>query len=123
MASNKVKRSLHLAQPTRLSPNQQPAPHEFRNQDVTHPESPKLMPVKVRAYRAMAELNAGFEKVIQELQSVRGTGYLPADEVTGMHNVICRIRAQANQRLTKVLHEREAANLEHFEKPLPARQR
>jgi hypothetical protein len=63
------------------------------------------------------------KKSSRKLQSVRGTGYLPADEVAGMHNEICRIRAQVNQRLTKVLHEREAANLEHFEKPLPAHQR
>ena len=100
MASNKAKRPVLLAQPKRRSPN---------------PEPTELMPVKARVYRAIAELNGGFEKVIQDLQTLGSINFFRSDNVTAMHDLICRIRAQANRELMAVLNDRETANHGHFD--------
>ena len=100
MAENKAKCSVHLAQAER---------------PPLHPKS-ELMPVKVHVYRVIAELNSGFEKVIQELHNVRRISLFPAETVISMHNLICRLRAQANRAFLKTLHDRETANADQFER-------
>ena len=109
MASNKAKRPVLLAQlqsqHTRRSPNPQ-----------TKPEPAELMPVKAHAYRAIAELNSGFEKVVRDLQTVGEISYFRSDRVRAMYNLICRIRAQANRDFIMALHDREMANAGHFER-------
>ena len=101
MASNNAKRRLSLAQPQRRRPNPEPA---------------ELMPVKAHVYRAIAELNGGFEKVIQDLQTLGRISFLRSDRVTAMHDLICRVRAQANREFTTALHDRETANVAHFDR-------
>ena len=110
MATNKAKRSIHLAQ---LQPKPQPKPQRrsLNPQPVTG-----LMPVKIRVYRAIAELNADLEKVIQDFDRVRSIPFFPAATIRSMHNQVCRIRAQANRIFTQTLHVREAANSGHFER-------
>jgi hypothetical protein len=100
MARNKAKRPVLLAQPQRRSPNPEPA---------------ELMPVKAHVYRAIAELNGGFEKVIHDLQILGRISFFNPAGVAAMHNLICRIRAQANRQFTTVLHDREIANAAHFD--------
>ncbi len=100
MASNKAKRSIHLAQPERRSLNSQPAT--------------ELMPVKAHVYRAMAELNGGFEKVIQDLKTLQQTSFLRSEHLADMHELICGIRAEANREVLEVLNGREMANAGHF---------
>lgn len=100
MARNKAKRPVLLAQPQRRNPNPEPA---------------ELMPVKAHVYRAIAELNVGFEKVIQDLQILGRISFFDPAGVTAMHNQICRIRARANRQFTTVLHDREIANAAHFD--------
>ena len=100
MAINKAKRPVLLAQPQRRRPNPEPA---------------ELMLVKAHVYRAIAELNGGFEKVIQDLQTLGRISFFNPDNVTAMHNLICRIRAQANRQFTMILHDREMANMGHFD--------
>jgi hypothetical protein len=116
MATNKAKRSIHLAQlqpqhakaraggpkPARRSPNPQPATG--------------LMPVKVHVYRVIAELNADLEKVIQDFDRFRSISFFPAETLKSMHNALRRMRAQANCLFTRTLHARETANAEHFER-------
>jgi arginine utilization protein RocB len=108
MATSKAKRPVSLAQLQRRSLNPNPR---------TSPEPTELMPVKAHAYRAIAELNGGFEKVIQELQTLGQISYFRSDSVTAMHDLICRARAQANRDFTMALHDREMANAGHFDRP------
>lgn len=84
------------------SPNPQPAPGP--------------MPVKAHVYRAVAELNAGFETVILEFGNLKQINYFRSDPLTAMYNQLLRIRAQANREFIAVLSAREAANSGHFEK-------
>lgn len=98
MAMNKAKRPLPMAQPLRQSSNEE------------------LMPVKAHVYRAIAELNGGFEKVIQDLQTIGGIGFLRTDRLSAMHDLICRIRAEANRDFTMALRDREIANAGYFDR-------
>lgn len=101
MASNKVKRTVPCAQPQRRSPK---------------PELAELMPVKAHVYRAIAELNEGFEKVARDLKTLAGISFFGSDRVIAMHDVICRIRAQANRDFMMAVHDREIANAGHFDR-------
>lgn len=105
MATNKAKRTVLLAQPRRRSPN--PEPH-------SHTEA--LMPVKAHVYRALGELNSGFEKVIQDLQTLGRISFFRADRVTTRHDLICRLRAEVNRDFITALHDRETANAAHFDR-------
>jgi hypothetical protein len=107
MATNKINRPFSLAQAQpqltkRRSPNPQP--------DTT-----EQMPVKAHAYRAIAELNAGFEKVLQDLKALQPIGYLNTERLAALGDLIARLRAEANQDLIAVLQQRETANAEYFE--------
>jgi len=101
MAISKSKRTIPLAQPQRRSPNPEPA---------------ELMPVKAHVYRAIAELNDGFEKVARDLQTLGRVTFLGSERVTAIHDVICRIRAQANRDFMMAIHDREIANAGHFDR-------
>jgi hypothetical protein len=101
MAINKTKRPLPTAQPERHSPNHR---------------SVELMPVKAHVYRVIAELNSGFEKVIQDLQTLGKISLFRSDHLSAMHDLICRVRAQANRDLIMTLHDREMANAGYFDR-------
>jgi hypothetical protein len=141
MATNKAKRPILLAQPKpkpklnlkrrSLNPNPEqilrpknglrisPAgsqPLRKRLHACKASQSPELMPVKAHVYRAIAELNGGFEKVIQDLQTLGSIAFFRSDNVTAMRDLICWIRAQANREFTMTLQDREMANAGHFER-------
>lgn len=101
MAENKAKRSVLLAQPERRR---------------HHPAPAELMPVKVHIYRTIAELNAGFEKVLQDLHSLGSINFFRSSGATAAHCMISRIRAQLNREFAVTLHERETANADHFDR-------
>ena len=80
-----------------------------------HPQNTEpLMPVKAHIYRALAELNGGFEKVIQDLKNLQQVGFLRSQRLAGMHDLICGIRAEANHECLGILNDRETANAGHF---------
>ena len=101
MATSKVKRPIFLAQPK---------PQRRGTNPQTNPDPAGLMPVKANVYRAMAELNDGFQTVIHELQVLEQVGFLRPHGVTEMRELICRIRATANRDFTRAVHEREKMN-------------
>lgn len=106
MAANKSKRSIHLAQP---QPRQPQRPRI--NQQPTEPQ-----PVRAHVYRTIAEMNGGYEQVIEALQILKKIKHLPGDSLNGIENQIAQIRAEANRDLMAVLSERELANSGHFQR-------
>ena len=108
MAISKSKRPIPLAQPQRRSLNPKTNPNP-------RPESAELMPVKAHVYRAIAELNDGFEKIARDLQTLGRVSFFHPDQVTAMHDLISRIRAQANRDFLVAMHDREHANFSHFD--------
>jgi hypothetical protein len=101
MAETKAKRSVSLAQPERPR---------------LHPRPVELMPVKVHVYRTIAELNASFEKVLQDLHSLGNVSYFRSSGATAAHRMISRIRAQLNREFAITLQDRETANADHFDR-------
>ena len=101
MATNKAKRSIHLAQPWRPR---------------LHPEPAARMPVKPHVYRTMAEMNGGFEQALQGLLTLQTIKFFPLDALISMHKVLSRMRSQANRQLMAILLERETANADHFQR-------
>jgi len=79
MAANKAKRSIHLTQPNH--------------------SSVELAPVKAHVYHFIAELNAGLEKAIQNLQALRGNNLFRTSGLTTMNHMLRGIRARANRHL------------------------
>ena len=76
----------------------------------------ELIPVKTHVYRTIAELNGGFDKVVQELQTLSRVRFFDSDGVTAIRDLICRVRAEANRDFSAATHEREKANAGHFER-------
>jgi hypothetical protein len=100
MATSKAKRSIHLAQPARRRLNHPPA---------------ELMPVKAHVYHTIAELNAGLEKTILNLQTLQNLNFFRSSGLTAMYGMLRGIRARANRRIMTVVNERETANTSHFQ--------
>ena len=73
------------------------------------------MPIKSHVYRAIGELNVGFEKVVQELNTLSQVSFLRPARVTSMRELICRLRAEINRDFSMALNEREKANAGYFE--------
>jgi hypothetical protein len=99
MATSKAKRPIPLAQPLRRSLNPK-----------TNSGSIGLMPVKTYIYHSIAELNGGFEKVTQELQTLEQVNFFSRERVKSMRELVCRMRAEANRDFTIAMHTREKAN-------------
>jgi hypothetical protein len=102
MATSKAKRPVLLAQPKPQRRSLNPEPLE-------------LMPVRAHVYRTIADMNGGFEHAIEGLQILQKINYLRSDGLNAIHDLVCRIRAQANRELIAVLNDREMANLGHFD--------
>jgi hypothetical protein len=100
MATNKAKRSIHLAQPQAPQLNHQPA---------------TLAPVKPHVYYAIAELNAGLEKAIQNLYTLQNNNLFAASGLAGINRVLRGARARANRQLMTALNQRETASAGHSE--------
>ena len=129
MATSKAKRLIVLAQPTPrqaktgLAGGPGPQPRHPRNSKTNHirrstqaqktgpkPDAAAVTPVKAHVYRSIAELNGGFEKVIQELQTLGGISLFRFSGLSEMRELICRMRAQANRDFALAIHEREKGN-------------
>jgi hypothetical protein len=107
MATNKAKRSIHLAQPQPQSKRRSLNPNP-------NPETPEAMPVNASVYRILAEFNTGFEQAIQNIGILSRVKYLASESATDLYNQLCRLRAQANREFMTALNQREAANQGHF---------
>ena len=95
MATHKAKRSISLTQPTRSSAD--------------------LMPVKAHVYYSIAELNAGLEKAIHNLNLLQSNQLFGASGLTALYRDLRGIRARANRQLMNALNQRETANAGHFQ--------
>ena len=102
----------------RTTPLAQPQPKIERS--TASPESIDLMPVKAHPYRCLAEMNNGLEQAIHGLEELRKIRYFSADKsLRDIHNLLSRIRAQANGEAMAILAERETANARHFPATMP----
>jgi hypothetical protein len=126
MATSKAKRPILLAQPQRRSSSPEqilrpkyglripPADSQTNARKAVQPT--ELTPVKPHVYYAIAELNAGLEKAIHNLQMLQSNQLFGTSGLTSMNRTLRGIRTQANRQLMMALNERETANAGHFER-------
>src|SRR5580765_7937675 len=112
MATSKAKRPILLAQP-------KPQHKRRSTNPKTNLDPAGAMPVKAHVYRAIGEMNGGFETAVQELHTLSQVSFLGHARVTAMRELICRLRAEANRDFTMAMHEREKANAGYFERKSP----
>jgi hypothetical protein len=112
MATSKAKRPILLAQP-------KPQHKRRSTNPKTNSDPAGAMPIKAHVYRAIGEMNGGFETVVQELHTLSQVSFLRPARVTAMRELICRLRAEANRDFTMAMHEREKANAGYFERMSP----
>jgi len=112
MATSKAKRPILLAQP-------KPQHKQRSTTPKTNSDPAAVMLVKAHVYRAIGEMNGGFETVIQELHTLSQVGFLRPARVTAIRELICRLRAEANRDFTIAMHEREKVNAGYFERMSP----
>ena len=122
MATSKAKRLIALAQPqprqskSGLAGGPKSQRHESNPKTNSRmsvgdmPEGKAVTPVKAHVYRSIAELNGGFEKVVQELQTLAGNGLFRSSGLGEMREMVCRMRAQANRDFARAIHDRESVN-------------
>jgi hypothetical protein len=92
MATSKAKRLIGLAQP-KAQHRTITAKTNREARAGSKPEGTGLMPVKAHIYHSIAELNSGFEKVAQELQTLGGLNLF-----------------RSNRDFALVIHDREKVN-------------
>jgi hypothetical protein len=117
MATNKIKRSIHLAQlqPHHAKNARAGAPKRKPVRRSSNPQpAAAFMPVKAHIYRAIADLNGGFELVMQNLKKLQQTNFLPSDQLAAHYDLVCNLRAEASRDLVRILSQRETANAVHF---------
>src|SRR5437899_9648724 len=125
MATNKAKRSIHLAQPQRRSSNteqilrskyglrispagSQPLQTRLHARKTAQPAA-GLMPVKAHIYRAIAEWNGGLEEAMQSLKKLQQVNFLPSSHLAAMYHTVSGLRAQATRNLLAIRTQPETA--------------
>jgi len=74
------------------------------------------LPTTSSAYRAIANLNRGFEQLAQNCRALQEFNFFPGDDLIAWTNMIGRMRAEANQTLMEVLDHREMNNALYYDR-------
>ena len=123
MADNEVKAS--------LSPgaNKPPSPSPSAAPASPLPDAPKLLnyvqplPTTSSAYRAIANLNRGFEQDRRNLADLQGFNFFPEEDLLAWGNVLGRLQAEASLRLIDTVHERLMTNALFYDRLCWTRER
>ena len=111
MAMNKASRKRQLA----VSNWQSAGENRHTRTNSSHaPDTP--MPIKTHVYRTIAELNGGFEKVLNDLKTLGQVSFFRSLSANSLHCQLSRIRAQVNREFALTLYDREMANAGYFER-------
>ena len=84
---------------------------QFPRTNHLHPQ-----PVASRVYQAIADVNGGFEKLTQNLQSLEQFNFFPADILTWWLNSVQNLQAMANSHLLESVHSREMNNGAYYDR-------
>lgn len=64
------------------------------------------LPTTSSAYRAIANLNRGFEQDWRNLADLQGFNFLPEDDLIAWGSILGRLQAEASLRLVDTIHDR-----------------
>jgi len=68
------------------------------------------------AYRALANLNRGFEQDTRNLEALEGFNFFPEDELIAWGNILGRLQAEASLRLLETLRDRLMNNALYYDR-------
>src|SRR5215472_12819492 len=116
MADTEVKASLSPGanEPPSSSPSAAPA--------SPLPDAPKLLnyvqPLSTTssAYRAIADLNRGFEQDRRNLADLQQFNFFPEEDLLAWGNILGRLQAEASLRLLDTIHERLMNNALYYDR-------
>src|SRR5438132_4967036 len=74
------------------------------------------LPTTSRAYRAIADLNRGFEQDRRNLEALREFNFFPEENLIAWGNMLCRLQAEASLRLVDTIHDRLMNNALYFDR-------
>ena len=123
MADNEVK-----ASPS-LGANEPPSPSPSAAPVIPLPDAPirvnhvQLLPTPSNAYRAIANLNRGFEQDRRNLADLQGFGFFSEEHLMAWGNTLGRLQAEASLRLLETLHERLMNNALYYDRLCWVRER
>ena len=76
----------------------------------------ELLPVSQYVFQSLTKTNAGFEKLIANLEALQHVSFFPSSKLADYVNVICRIRSEINLLLAEVVTEREMSNSLYYDR-------
>src|SRR5215467_15323912 len=74
------------------------------------------LPTTSSAYRAIANLNRGFEQDMRNLAALQGFNFFPEEDLIAWGNILGRLQAQASLRLLETLDERLMNNALYYDR-------
>ena len=116
MADTEVKASLSPGAnlPPSPSPSTAPAnplPDALKPLNYVQP-----LPATSSAYRAVANLNRGFEQDRRNLQDLLGFNFFPEEDLIAWGNMLGRLQAEASLRLLETLRDRLMNNALYYDR-------
>src|SRR5215469_9586212 len=116
MADNEVKASpsLGATEPPSPSPSAASAsPLPDAPIQVNHVQP---LPTTSSAYRAIANLNRGFEQDRRNLADLQGFGFFPEEDLIAWGNILGKLQAEATLRLLDAIHHRLMTNALYYDR-------
>jgi len=116
MADNEVKASPSLGANDPPTPTPSTAPASPLPDAPIRVNHVQPLPISVSAYRAIANLNRGFEEDRRNLAALQEFNFFPEEDLIVWRNVLGRLQAEASLRLLDILHERLMNNALYYDR-------
>jgi hypothetical protein len=116
MADTEVKASLSPGANEPPSPSHPAAPANPLPDAPTPITHIQPLPTTSSAYRAIANLNRGFEQDRRNLADLQGFNFFPEEDLLAWGNELGRLQADASLRLLEALHERLMNNALYYDR-------
>ena len=81
------------------------------------------LPTASSAYRAIANLNRGFEQDRRNLATLQEFGFFPEEDLIAWGNILGRLQAEASLRLLDAIHGRVTNNALYYDRLCRAREK
>ena len=116
MADTEVKASLPLGANDPPSPSPSAAPTSPSPDAPMRVNHVQPLPTTSSAYRAVANLNRGFEQDRRNLADLQEFNFFPEEDLLTWGNILARLQAEASLRLLDILHERLMNNALYYDR-------
>lgn len=123
MADTEVKASVSLGATESPSPSPSAAFGSQSPDAPTRVNHVQPLPTASSAYRAIANLNRGFEQVRRNLTDLQEFNLIPQEDLIAWGNILGRLQAEASLRLIATIHHRLMNNALYYDRLCLQRER